>query len=166
MDNIDIQAHKAEKIHIGDKVLCWRSGQLVGKDETVKLEPRPLAFLYYLCQHPHQLISREQLLASVWDNRFVSDDAIRGVVKKLREALGDNAKSPSYIKTVPLKGYMLIAPIKPVATNATTESPVVKQWQNKRAFIAIAIVSVLVTALVVWLSLHKTRAVASMTFNR
>jgi len=160
MDNITIQAHQAEKIHIGDKILCWRTGQLIGKDETIKLEPRPLAFLYYFCQHPQQPISREQLLEFVWDNRFVSDDAIRGVVKKLREALGDNAKSPSYIKTIPLKGYMLIAAIRPVDAKPTITGSVIRHWQNKHTFITLF--SVLISTLILWLTLYQTNDTAEV----
>jgi DNA-binding winged helix-turn-helix (wHTH) protein/Tol biopolymer transport system component len=153
MENIAIQAHDAQKLHIGDKVICWRSGQLIGQDKTVKLEPRTLAFLYYLCQYPQQLISREQLLASVWEDRFVSDDAIRGVVKKLREALGDNAKSPTYIKTVPLKGYMLIASISSVDDNLSKTDAAIGPWKNK---LAIAILfSMVIFVIFLWLNLSN-----------
>jgi transcriptional activator of cad operon len=134
MNNILSDINKQNKVQIGDKLLCWQTGVILPlqldlqldlqqdlqqdpqqdpqqDNKTSKLEPRPLAFLYFLAQHPGQVVTREQLLEQVWGKRHVSDDAIRGVVKKLREALGDNAKSPTYIKTVPLKGYILIAAI-------------------------------------------------------
>ena len=127
MNNVLPELDKSDSVKIGDKLICWQTGVVLSLPQdpqpdlqpdlqqepqpAFKLEPRPLEFLHYLAQHPGQLVSREQLLEQVWGKRHVSDDAIRGVVKKLREALGDNAKSPSYIKTVPLKGYILIARI-------------------------------------------------------
>lgn len=114
MVNVSFFPDRESKTRIGDKVLCWQSGRIFDQEKETKLAPLPLTFLKYLSQNPGELISREQLLDAVWENRYVSDDAIRGVVKKLREALCDDAKSPRYIKTIPLKGYMLIAGVSEV----------------------------------------------------
>lgn len=117
--------HLSEKrIIIGNKTLSWHSGVISDGENQSKLEPLPLAFLQYLVQNPGQVIDKEQLLLAVWQNRHVSEDAIRRVVKKIRDALGDDAKAPSFIKTIPLKGYMLIAPVSdevlPVDKNPPT----------------------------------------------
>ncbi len=86
------------------------TGLLVDTDNvTERLEPQTAAFLSVLANRAGQIVSRDVLLSEVWDDRPVSDDAIRVVVKKLRVALGDDARNPSYIKTVPLRGYQLIA---------------------------------------------------------
>jgi transcriptional activator of cad operon len=99
-------------ITIGDFILKVHTSELVRDNESVKLEPLPLAFLCFLIENNGITVTRTQLLESVWDNRVVSDDSIRKVVKRLREAFNDDAKSPKYIKTVPLKGYCLIATVK------------------------------------------------------
>ena len=99
------------KIKIGEFILNRTSSTLECAEKCVKLEPLPLAFLCFLLEKKGEIVSRESLLSSVWGNRIVSDDAIRKVVKNLREALTDNAKSPQYIKTVPMKGYCLIAEV-------------------------------------------------------
>lgn len=112
--NIQKATKDEPQLNIGEWLLDCPSATLRSGEKELKLEPLPFEFLCYLIKHPGQVISREELLKSVWDNRVVSDDAIRRVVKKLREALGDDAKSPRYIKTIPLKGYSLIAPISPV----------------------------------------------------
>jgi len=78
-------------------------------NSEVKLEPLPAKFLCFLIQHRGEVVTREQLLVSVWQNRVVSDDSIRKVVKKLRQAFNDDARQPSYIKTVSMQGYSLIA---------------------------------------------------------
>ncbi|MEO3738495.1 winged helix-turn-helix domain-containing protein [Shewanella baltica] len=99
-------------ITIGDFILKVHTSELVHDNESVKLEPLPLAFLCFLIENNGIIVTRTQLLESVWNNRVVSDDSIRKVVKRLREVFNDDAKSPKYIKTVPLKGYCLIATVK------------------------------------------------------
>jgi DNA-binding winged helix-turn-helix (wHTH) protein/Tol biopolymer transport system component len=99
------------EVKIGEFVLNKTNSTLNRAGESIKLEPLALAFLCFLLENKGQIVSRESLLISVWGNRVVSDDAIRKVVKNLREALADDAKSPQYIKTVPLKGYCLIADV-------------------------------------------------------
>jgi DNA-binding winged helix-turn-helix (wHTH) protein/Tol biopolymer transport system component len=103
--------NQAGEVQIGDFVLNRTNSTLKLSGESVKLEPLALAFLCYLLDNKAQIVSREALLSNVWGNRVVSDDAIRKVVKNLREALSDNAKAPQYIKTVPMKGYCLIAEV-------------------------------------------------------
>ncbi len=111
MTNTEFSPAQSGQVKVGKFVFDMASSTLVSKTDQVKLEPLSFAFLSYLVQKPGQIISREELLEGVWGNRIVSDDSIRKVVKKLREALGDDAKSPTYIKTIPMKGYCLIAPI-------------------------------------------------------
>lgn len=99
------------EVKIGEFVLNRASSTLELAGDSVKLEPLAFSFLCFLLDKKGEVVSREALLSTVWGNRIVSDDAIRKVVKNLREALGDNAKSPQYIKTIPMKGYCLIAKV-------------------------------------------------------
>jgi len=96
---------------IGDYALDYAGMLLIGNDREVKLEPLTYAFLCFLIKRKGQIVSRDELLNNVWENRIVSDDSIRKVVKRLRDAFEDDAKSPFYIKTIPLKGYCLIAQV-------------------------------------------------------
>lgn len=81
------------------------------ESKVIKLEPLTMELLCYLIKRHGHYVSQKELLDNVWDGRIVSDNAIRRVVKKLRDALGDDVKSPTYIKTVPSKGYLLIAEV-------------------------------------------------------
>ncbi len=103
--------NQENEVKVGEFILNRATSTLKREGECVKLEPLALTFLSFLVDKKGQIVSRETLLSSVWGNRVVSDDAIRKVVKNLREALGDSAKSPQYIKTIPLKGYCLIAEV-------------------------------------------------------
>jgi len=111
------------KIRIGDQIVCWQSSCVINEQGEHKLEPLALAFLKFLSEHQGQVVSRTQLLQAVWHNREVSDDAIRRVVRMLRTAFGDDAKSPRYIKTLPLQGYMLLPAVIAFDEVTTTNKP-------------------------------------------
>ena len=58
-----------------------------------------------------KVISKEQLVQSVWGGDFVTDEALTYAIHELRKALGDDAKDPRFIQTFPKKGYQLIGPV-------------------------------------------------------
>ncbi|SEA22144.1 winged helix-turn-helix domain-containing protein [Microbulbifer marinus] len=103
-----------DRFRIGDYLFDCRSGRLTGTATDLRLEPQVGEFLHLLVRHAGEVVSRDIIAGEIWSNRVVSDDALRAMVKKLREALGDDARNPRYIKTLPLKGYALIAPTKPL----------------------------------------------------
>ena len=76
-----------------------------------KIEPQVAQLLAYFLDHNGQVLSRDKLVAFLWPNRVVTDDALRSTVKKLREMLKDDAKSPRFIKTLPSKGYEFIGDV-------------------------------------------------------
>lgn len=82
----------------------------VGTDERY-IEPQTMAVLIHLCQHPGQVVTRDALLAAVWEGTVVNDGAISKAICLLRKALGDQAKHPRYIETISKVGYRLVAPI-------------------------------------------------------
>jgi len=89
-------------------------------NEEIKLEPQLFSCLALLILHSPNVVSRDQIQNEVWAGRHVSDEAIRAAFKKLRKILGDDAKSPIYIKTVPRQGYKFIAPVERVLITDTS----------------------------------------------
>lgn len=81
-------------------------------DVEIKLEPQLFSCLTLLVSHSPNVVSRTQIQNEVWAGRHVSDEAVRAAFKKLRKILGDDAKSPVFIKTVPRQGYKFIADIQ------------------------------------------------------
>jgi transcriptional activator of cad operon len=100
-----------EKITVGEFVIDFKKTRLSNQNGIIKLEPLVMELLCYLIARKGEYVSQRDLLENVWSGRIVSDNAIRRVVKKLRDALGDDVKAARYIKTVPNKGYLLIANI-------------------------------------------------------
>jgi DNA-binding winged helix-turn-helix (wHTH) protein len=72
------------------------------------LRPKSLALLRYLAERPGRLVSKEELLKSVWSGRVVGQDGIRVCVREIRAALGDDPEMPQYLETVPGKGYRFL----------------------------------------------------------
>ena len=104
-------AFHAHRLQVGDWTIDPPLNQLSAAGKTVKLEPKAMAALVYLAQHPGEVVSRDALLAAVWPGVVVSDDAITQVVIKLRKALGDSVETPAYIQTISKRGYRLVAPV-------------------------------------------------------
>lgn len=82
----------------------------VGTDERY-IEPQNMAVLMHLCQHPGQVVTRDALLDAAWEGCIVNDGAVSKAICLLRKALGDKARHPRYIQTIPKVGYRLIASI-------------------------------------------------------
>jgi len=79
-------------------------------DETVTLEPRPMAVLVALCRHPGEVVSAEALLQDCWpEATALGDNPVHKVVAGLRRALGDSATTPRYLETIRKQGYRLVA---------------------------------------------------------
>ncbi len=109
----------------------WR--YLPEQDKLVKLDPQGqvsiTADLDNLCQkvvnyfivNAGRLITKEELLLDVWGIRDVSDGRVTRVIRVLRVALGDDTREPSYIETIPKRGYRFIAYVVPVS-DGTTEA--------------------------------------------
>lgn len=77
-----------------------------------------MALLVHLADHAGHTVSREALFRALWPGVIVGDDTLTQVVIKLRKALGDSARNPSYIQTVPKRGYRLLAPVTPATAPA------------------------------------------------
>jgi len=88
------------------------SGELLKHGRRVKLQDQPFRLLVVLLENAGQVVTREQIQSRIWEeNTFVDFDAsLRVAVRKLREALGDDAENPRYIETVPKRGYRFLAP--------------------------------------------------------
>ena len=92
--------------------------------ETVRLEPKAMEVLVALASRPGQVVSREELFSVVWPGVVVGDEALSQVVTKLRKALGDDARVPTYIETISKRGYRLIAQVAPLEGGPATTMPV------------------------------------------
>jgi DNA-binding winged helix-turn-helix (wHTH) protein/predicted ATPase len=76
---------------------------------AISLRPKAFGVLKVLLEHPGELVNKQQVLDAVWPGTFVGDAVLKDSIRQLREALHDNAASPSYIETAHRRGYRFIA---------------------------------------------------------
>lgn len=133
---------------------------------TVKLQPKMMDLLQLLASRPGEVFTRIQLEEQVWPNVIVGYDALTKSVGKLREALGDTGKPPSYIQTIPKKGYRLIAPVSldnddepHIAVAGKTLDPVSTTPRRKRKlFAGLAIVAIVMSLVVLMPGWQKDKS--------
>lgn len=80
-------------------------------EQEIRLRPKTFAVLRYLVEHPGQIVTKEDLLTTLWPRTFVSEVVPMVCIRELRQALGDEAKAPQFIETVHRRGYRFIAPL-------------------------------------------------------
>ena len=76
-----------------------------------RLQPKVMEVLAYLADHPNEVVSRDQLISSVWAGRVVTDEVLSRSISLLRSALGDDRANPVYVETIAKSGYRLIADV-------------------------------------------------------
>jgi DNA-binding winged helix-turn-helix (wHTH) protein/TolB-like protein len=97
--------------------------QISRAGQTVRLEPRAVELLAFLARRAGEVVSRDELLAALWPGVIVGDNALTQVVTKLRKALGDTAREPTYIEAIAKRGYRLIAPVEPAGSHPSSHPP-------------------------------------------
>ncbi len=100
---------------LGDWEVRPKESLLVQGEEKVRLEPRVMEVLLCLARQAGDVVSRETLTKEVWGGEHaIEDGALPQAVHLIRRALGDNARKPEFIQTVPKRGYRLIAEVQPI----------------------------------------------------
>lgn len=115
--------------------LDLESGELRKSGMRKKLAGQPFEALCILLEHPQEIVGREQMRKRLWpDDTFVDYElALKRVINRLRETLGDSAENPQFIETVPRKGYRFIAPVSGNAEPpnlSTTDLPAARRYRG------------------------------------
>jgi TolB-like protein/DNA-binding winged helix-turn-helix (wHTH) protein/Flp pilus assembly protein TadD len=84
---------------------------LTNDGDEVHLEPKSMDVLVYLAKRPGQVVSIQEMLRSLWPDTLTGDYAIHNAISILRKSFNDSRISPEYIRTVPKRGYQLIAEV-------------------------------------------------------
>jgi DNA-binding winged helix-turn-helix (wHTH) protein/Tfp pilus assembly protein PilF len=112
----------AVPFRLGDWVVHPQDGTLRSGGASRRLEPQVMDLLVFLASRSGGVVSKQEILDHVWKGSLVSDDALTGAIYQLRKALGDDARRPRFIETIPKRGYRLLvaagAPDAPAAESA------------------------------------------------
>lgn len=81
---------------------------------VVPLPSRAVDALAYLVVHRHRAVAKDEVIAAVWKDVAVTDDSLTHAISVIRRTLGDDPTYPSYIETVPRRGYRFIGTVDAV----------------------------------------------------
>src|ERR1700740_1150776 len=111
-------------IQFGVFEVDFRAGELRRRRGKVKLQEQPLQILQILLESPGEVVTKEELRQRIWpSDTFVDfDHGLHSAITRLREALGDSAESPSFIETLPRRGYRFIAQVKELGEDPQSAS--------------------------------------------
>ena len=103
----------AKTVHLGQVRVDLKTWEISRQGHRSRLQEKPFRVLAALTERPGELITRSELRERLWpDGTIVDfDNNLNSAVATLRTALGDSAKSPRVIETLPRLGYRLIAEV-------------------------------------------------------
>jgi len=100
-----VQAQNPNHLQLQDVILDLESQSILRGEETINLTYTEFKILELLATHRKKIYSLENIYQSIWEEDPVGDGAIMVHIKNIRKKLGDNSRSPKYIKTAWGKGY-------------------------------------------------------------
>jgi DNA-binding winged helix-turn-helix (wHTH) protein len=93
------------RVRFGDCVFDSETRELTRLGQRVHLSPKAFQLLERLLERRPKAMSKEQLHALLWPRTFVADTTLTTLVKEARAAIGDEARAPRFIRTIPAFGY-------------------------------------------------------------
>jgi DNA-binding winged helix-turn-helix (wHTH) protein len=94
-------------LRFGSFTVDGRAREIFKKGKKLEVQPQPTQVLVSLLENAGEVVTREELRQKIWPaDTFVDfEHSLNTAIKKLRQALGDNAARPKYIETLPRRGY-------------------------------------------------------------
>jgi TolB-like protein len=113
----------AMRYRVGEHVLDLRKFELRKNERLVSAEPQVLSLLFHLVENRDRLVSKDELVATIWGGRAISDSAISSRIKSARKLLGDDGEAQRLIRTVHGKGFRFVGQVS-VDSERTTARPI------------------------------------------
>jgi TolB-like protein/DNA-binding winged helix-turn-helix (wHTH) protein len=85
--------------------------------QTIRLRPKVFRVCLYLLEHRDRVVSREELCTQVWSGQFISQATLEGVIRAVRQAVGDSGQAQGIIQTLHRYGYRFVADVEEHPTN-------------------------------------------------
>ena len=114
------QSQFAPSFRVGDWLVEPSLDRLCRNGTSVRLRPQLTNLLVLLARRAGRTVSKDEMLAGVWEGRFIAESGVSRCIAELRQALHDDARAPTLLLTVPKRGYRLVAPV--VFLEATPEA--------------------------------------------
>jgi len=92
--------------------------ELKRADAPVALQPQVFDLLLYLIQERERVVSKDDLISRIWQDRAVSDSALNSRINAARQAIGDDGQRQHLIRTVARKGFRFVGEVSEEASGA------------------------------------------------
>jgi TolB-like protein/DNA-binding winged helix-turn-helix (wHTH) protein len=157
------QSRTSHFARFGDFDFDLRGRELYRNGARVRLQDQPLQVLAVLLAHAGEPVTREQLRQHLWpSDTFVDfDNGLNTAINKIREALGDSAKEPNFVETLPRRGYRFIGELKEYVQAQPIENAPQPSAPNQRKtrqaiLVGSALAAALVLSFLFWKAGGKT----------
>ena len=85
---------------------------------VVHAEPQVFDVLLYLVRNRHRIVSKDELIESIWQARIVSDATLSSRISAVRRALGDSGNDQSLIRTLHKRGFRFVGEVQEIETDS------------------------------------------------
>jgi DNA-binding winged helix-turn-helix (wHTH) protein len=110
------------KLRLGDLILDMDARQLLRGREEIHLSPKAFELLKTLIGQRPKALSKAELHEHLWPETFVSEANLASLIAEIREALGDTARQPTFIRTAHRFGYAFSGEVIEEPETASSES--------------------------------------------
>jgi DNA-binding winged helix-turn-helix (wHTH) protein len=93
------------RVTFGEATLDTDSRQLFREGSEVRVSPKALDLLRLLVESRPRALTKKELLERLWPATYVSETSLATLIREVRDALGDDARNPRYVRTVHRFGY-------------------------------------------------------------
>lgn len=100
------------RLAFGDYVLDSGRRELRRGSQQIALEPQVFDVLLYLAQNRDRVVTKDDLIAAVWDGRIVSDSTLTSRINAVRKSVGDSGDRQAVIKTYARKGFRFMGDVR------------------------------------------------------
>jgi adenylate cyclase len=109
-----LRMQRAQRVRFffSDRAFDTDRRELRHHDALVPLTPQMFDLLDYLLQNRERVVSKDELVASIWHGRAVTDSALTTRINAVRTAVGDDGKSQQVIRTLPRRGFRFVADVR------------------------------------------------------
>src|SRR5882672_408685 len=96
--------------------------ELRRRKELVPVEPQVLDLLQYLIRNRDHVVSKDDLIAAVWNGRIISESALSSRITAARQSVGDSGEQQRFIRTIARKGFRFVGDIQEKRTSEDSDS--------------------------------------------
>src|SRR6476660_2034978 len=96
------------KFFFSDQTLDTDRRELCRGPDRVAIEPQVFDLLVYLVENRERVVSKDDLIAAIWEGRIVSESTLTSRINAARKAIGDSGQDQKLIRTISRKGFRFV----------------------------------------------------------